>query len=70
MDREENNNSNYTKYNGIIMDYILYGQKEWKYDIIKIWGNMDNDVWKMVRNIMECVVEQVMEYEKEKVSGE
>ncbi len=49
------------------MDYILYGKKERKCDIIRIWGNLDNDAQKMVCNIMECVVEQVMEYGKEGV---
>lgn len=49
------------------MDYILYGQKERKCDIIRMWENLDDNEQKMVRNIMECVVEQVMEYGKEGV---
>lgn len=48
------------------LDYLLCGKKEQKCDIIRLWENLDNCSQRMVRNIVESVVNNVIEYEQEK----
>ena len=58
------------EYYDISLDYLLCGKKEQKCDIIRLWENLDNCTQRMVRNIMESVVNNVIEYEQEKVRME
>ena len=48
------------------LDYLLCGKREQKCDIIRLWENLDNCRQRMVRNIVESVVNNVIEYEQEK----
>lgn len=52
------------------LDYLLCGKKEQKCDIIRLWENLDNFSQRMVRNIVESVVNNVVVYEQEKKSME
>ena len=54
------------EYYDISLDYLLCGKKEQKCDIIRLWENLDNCTQRMVRSIMESVVNNVVEYEQEK----
>lgn len=54
------------EYYDISLDYLLCGKKEQKCDIIRLWENLDNCTQKMVRSIMESIVNNVVEYEQEK----
>lgn len=54
------------EYYDISLDYLLCGKKEQKCDIIRLWENLDNCSQRMVRNIVESVVNNVIEYEQEK----
>lgn len=54
------------EYYDISLDYLLCGKKEQKCDIIRLWENLDNFTQRMVRSIMESVVNNVVEYEQEK----
>ena len=48
------------------LDYLLCGKREQKCDIIRLSENLDNCSQRMVRNIVESVVNNVIEYEQEK----
>lgn len=54
------------EYYNTSLDYLLCGKKEQKCDIIRLWENLDNCSQRMVRNIVESVVNNVIEYEQEK----
>lgn len=58
------------EYYDISLDYLLCGKKEQKCDIIRLWENLDNCTQKMVRSIMESIVNNVVEYEQEKMRME
>ncbi|MBQ3784336.1 MAG: helix-turn-helix transcriptional regulator [Lachnospiraceae bacterium] len=58
------------EYYNTSLDYLLCGTREQKCDIIRIWENLDNCTQRMVRNIMESVVNNVVVYEQEKKSME
>ena len=58
------------EYYDISLDYLLCGKKEQKCDIIRLWENLDNCTQRMVRSIMESVVNNVVEYEQEKMRME
>lgn len=58
------------EYYNTSLDYLLCGKREQKCDIIRLWENLDNCTQRMVRNIMESVVNHVVEYEQEKMSME
>ena len=54
------------EYYNTSLDYLLCGKREEKCDIIRLWENLDNCTQKMVRSIMESVVNNVIVYEQEK----
>ena len=58
------------EYYNTSLDYLLCGTREQKCDIIRLWENLDNCTQKMVRSIMESVVNNVVEYEQEKMRME
>ena len=58
------------EYYNTSLDYLLYGKREQKCDMIRLWENLDDCTQNMVRSIMESVVNNVIEYEQEKMKME
>lgn len=56
------------EYYDTTLDYLVYGRKKRKCNMISIDGDIDDKIQEMLQNIVDSVVNIINVYEREKVS--